>query len=42
MKENINKSYSILNNRERFSTNVVERAIVFLSMNDDNFNPKLI
>ena len=33
----IRHSNTIVNNSERFSHNVVERAIVFLSLNDDNF-----
>lgn len=37
MNDAILKSRAILANKTRFSTNVIERAIVFLSLNDMEF-----
>lgn len=37
MEDAIRKSRLILTNKSRFSTNVIERAIVFLSLNDNDF-----
>lgn len=42
MKDAIIKSRLILTNKSRFSTNVIERAIVFLSLNDSNFNMSMV
>lgn len=38
MADAIQKSRAILANKSRFSTNVIERAIVFLSLNDESFD----
>ena len=42
MRDAILKSRAILANKSRFSTNVIERAIVFLSLNDSNFNVSMV
>lgn len=38
----IRKSNIILANKSRFSTNVIERAIVFLSLNDESFDLSIV
>ncbi len=42
MADAIQKSRAILANKTRFSSNVIERAIIFLSLNDSSFDISII